>query len=61
MYKTRPLKQMLPSVIVQLIMSFVPPVAAEEQLPYCFLKQLDSQMSIDDWEDVLDPRAYGDF
>ena len=52
---------MLPSVIVQLIMSFVPPVAAEEQLPYCFLKQLDSQMSIDDWEDVLDPRAYGDF
>ena len=51
---------MLPSVIVQLIMSFVGPEPHEEPPPYCFLQQL-STMGIDDWEDVEDLRAYGDF
>ena len=51
---------MFPSVILQLIMSFVGTPGIEKPLPYSFLKQL-SPMGIDDWEDVEDPRAYGDF
>ena len=48
---------MLPTCIVDLIMSFVP---GPEPYEPPFLMQLD-YMSISDWADVEDVRAYGDY
>ena len=50
---------MLPTCLVHLIMSFLP--GPEPYVPVVFsLSQLDT-MGIDDWEDVEDVRAYGDY
>ena len=48
---------MLPTCIRDLIMSFLPGPKPYEPP---FLKQLDT-MGIDDWADVEDVRAYGDY
>ena len=51
---------MLPTCIVDLIMSFVPAPDRREPYEPPFLMQLD-YMSISDWADVEDVRAYGDY
>jgi hypothetical protein len=51
------LDKMLPTCIRNLIISFLP--GPEPYVPP-FLKQFDT-MGIDDWEDVEDVRAYGDY
>ena len=51
---------MLPTCIVDLIMSFVPGPEPYEPWEPPFLVQLDT-MGISDWADVEDVRGYGDY
>ena len=51
---------MLPTCLVDLIMSFLPAFCKSEPYVPPFLSQLDT-MGTEGWEDVEDVRAYGDY